>query len=88
MRRKFFQTNASQHWYKYTLLRMITDYVLIQNLPGSIGLSRYPSQIEKENALKLLKKGTTLDVDKIKKTALSRHKETYCRRRDHRDTSF
>ena len=57
---------------KYTLLRMITDSVLIQNLPGSIGLSRYPLQIEKENSLTLLKKETTLDVDRIKKKILDR----------------
>ena len=61
---------------KYTLLRMITDSVLIQNLPGSIGPSRYPLQIEKENALTILKKGTTLDVDRIKKEFSRQTKHT------------
>ena len=72
---------------KYTLLRMITDSVLIQNLPDSIGLSRYPSQMEKENALRILKKGTTLDVDRIKKV-LSRHKKHTAADATNRDTSL
>ena len=72
---------------KYTLLRMITDSVLIQNLPGSIGLSRYPLQIERENALTILKKETTLDVDGIKKV-LSRHKKHTAADATNRDTSL
>jgi hypothetical protein len=66
---------------------MITDSVLIKYLPGSIGLSRYPLQIEKENTLRLLERETTLDVDRIKKV-LSRHKKHTAADATNRDTSL
>jgi hypothetical protein len=42
MRRELFSINTPQHWYSVRVHITSHDCVLIQNLPGSIGLSRYP----------------------------------------------